>query len=106
VSLIAVQPGSKVSQPRFLNLDVKKYNQDIRKLMGRTGGALSLNKEEEHGSEQLLTALDIVTIALDMKMKTDDLVELLKIMRNEIKFKSLPDADTLLNYKQLFKLFV
>lgn len=34
------------------------------------------------------------------------MIELLKLMRNEIKMPSIPDAASQLNYKELFLLFL
>lgn len=54
-----------------------------------------LDKDNEYDERGLseLHLLDILIIALDMNLKTDDIVTLLKLMRNEITAKRLPDAN-------------
>jgi len=51
--------------------------------------------------------LDIINIALEMNVQTDDIIELLKLMRNAIQAcKNMKDGAEQLNYKELFRIFV
>jgi hypothetical protein len=51
--------------------------------------------------------LDIVNIALDINVQTEDIIELLKLMRNAIQScKHMKDGADQLNYTELFRIFV
>jgi len=103
-SLIAETLSSYASRPRFLDVEVNKYRNAVKNVIG----SHLLDEEDEDGLKGMkpLTAIDIVRIALDMKLNTTDMVELLKILRNEIKGSKVADKAEQLDYKEFFRLFI
>ena len=89
VNLIAVPVTGAATRPRYLNLDTKSYRQNLKKALGM-GSNISIlqseNKQEDLmiGYPEIHT-LDIINIAIDMSLKSTEIIELLKLMRNEIK---------------------
>lgn len=96
--------SSNATRPRYVQLEASKYTNAVKHVLGTH--LLGDEDDEALKGFKPLTAIDIVKIALDIKLNTLDMVELLKILRNEIKGSKVADKSEQLDYKEFFRLFI
>lgn len=63
-------------------------------------------KKEKEDIERDLKFLDIVNAALDSKENSRSIVELIKLMKNELQSQFFEDAKEQLNHRELYRLFI
>jgi hypothetical protein len=80
---------SKPNRPMFLDIDNH-----------------SLNTSYDKEVERELHFNDIMITALDIKENSRSIIELIKLMRNEIQSKYFDNKEKELNYRELYKIFV
>jgi hypothetical protein len=66
----------------------------------------SLNTSYDKEVERELHFNDIMITALDIKENSRSIIELIKLMRNEIQSKYFDNKEKELNYRELYKIFV
>ena len=94
VNLIAIKEDQ--SRPKFISMDEKKYNENVRKVMGLRITNLMQEDEDDlndpifKGTPEL-SFRDIILIALEIDISSDDIVELIRLMQNEGLARKMPD---------------
>ena len=92
--MIAIPLISKSTRPKYYNKNAKNLNQGIKNVL-KFGTNLNLDSENiiESGSQLPdLHSIDILQIALDFHVKSDEIIEFLNILRNEAKAQNVVDA--------------
>lgn len=63
-------------------------------------------KKSKEDIERDLRFVDIINAALDSKENSRSIVELIKLMKNELQSHFFEDAKNELNYRELYKIFI